>query len=98
MKFFPPSQLPPLQRHDGESSEENGPPAPPPSLKRVAEVVASLLLGSGVAEVGYYLSGNYTWFAAIPVVLVLGWLSAGSAKPLLESKSSRPSKGGPVLW
>ena len=93
MKFFPPSQLPPMQGRDGESSEENGPPAPPLSLKRrVARFVASLLLGSAVAAVGYYLSGNYAWFAAIPVVLVLGWLSAGSAKPLLESKASRPSK------
>ena len=97
MKFFPPSQLPPMRGRD-EPPEESS-PEPPLSLKRrVARVVLALLLGSGVAAVGYYLSGNYTWFAAIPVVLVLSWPFAGSTKPLLASKPSRPSKGGPVLW
>jgi len=83
---------------DEEPSEESTPPKPPPSLKRrIAQVVVSLLLGSVVAAAGYYFFGNYAWFAAIPIMVVLGWPSAAIAEPRLESKSSLPNNG-PVLW
>jgi uncharacterized membrane protein YoaK (UPF0700 family) len=43
-------------------------------LWRFILFLASLAVGIAVGAIGYYFTGNQTWFVAIPGVLALVWL------------------------
>jgi F0F1-type ATP synthase membrane subunit c/vacuolar-type H+-ATPase subunit K len=98
MKFFPPSQLPPM-REPQEEPEETGQASEPFSrCKQIARVIAFLALGLAVAAVGIHLSGKLVWAAAVPVALFAGSFVASTAKQPSESPLRSKRGGGPVLW
>ncbi len=43
-------------------------------LKRLAWLVACVVIGALIGFVGSALSGNQIWYTAIPAVMAIGWL------------------------
>jgi hypothetical protein len=42
-------------------------------VRRLAWLLACVLIGGVVGMVGTWLSGNTTWYVAIPAVIAIGW-------------------------
>ena len=97
MKFFPPSQLPPMQGRGEEPSEESSPPKPVSLKRRIAYVVLSLPVGFVLAAVGHNLSGSPASYAAVPIALAIGWCLGSNPE---QSRKSTLQRSGdrPVLW
>jgi hypothetical protein len=98
VKFFPPSQLPPMRGH--EELPEFEPPCPkqPTLRRRIVCVLVSALVGVGVAALGFHLSSSPVWFAALPVALAFGWYIGSNPTEPLQASTRGPGGSGPVLW
>jgi hypothetical protein len=95
MKFYPPNQLPPMNQ-PSESAEEPHQPQPRSLKQRFALMIAAFVVGVTAAGVGFHLSGNAVWFAAVPVALAIGWFLAVGTFTSVAGPGG--SGGGPVLW
>jgi len=97
MNFFPPSQLPPMNRGREEPSGKRSPGNPVTARRYVTYLLSSTLLGLGLAATGYYFFGSPLWLLVLPIAFVAGWYLASNNVPALEAPSQF-GNDGPVLW